>query len=434
MKGYIFALDDKRDVQRYFRLGLFGVRQFSGGTQNDIGRFAPDTSPSKNVFFETIADYLTIAPGDKIFFFVKRMIYGIGEVIAPPEAERNPVRLNYPRSLSFNPDYLQSSGSALIGPNEDDHWYGIRAVVPFIPNPRFYDKGIDMDEILSNPKASASSGLRFWSGTSFKQLGSDETSLLMEVFARRFYGDGNGTFEGPDPNELAEQLLQAHGPASLASEVQGDSRLYFDPDNGMALVESLLHGLLVEHIGTLNSEWSKHLCPPDNVDVFHELSASPPKPPRWGDKMDIVSTREIEHVSRPAADWRTDRIEGIPVHYDLTEIKKGSLERLRRNSAVSMLSGELSQLMRYADFIAANYAGGNYDAVSANFVVHKVSDNVKEIFLEAVHGTGDVSDVISRSFILDPREKPATHVWRDVNLLEYQWNHALGILELEPIC
>ena len=98
-----------------------------------------------------------------------------------------------------------------------------------------------------------------------------------------------------------------------------------------------------------------------------------------------------------------------------------------------MLSVELSQLMRYADFIAANYAGGNYDAVSANYVVHKVSDNAKEIFLEAVDGMGDVSDVISRSFILDPREKPATHVWRNVNLLEYQWNHLLGRLELEPI-
>ena len=60
--------------------------------------------------------------------------------------------------------------------------------------------------------------------------------------------------------------------------------------------------------------------------------------------------------------------------------------------------------------------------MSADYVVKKVSANVKELYLEAILGNGPVSDAISRSFILNPREKPPTRVWRDLKILEYQWS------------
>jgi hypothetical protein len=71
MKGYVFALGPSGDVERIVRSGLFGTIQrpeIIGGSQ-------------EIVFLETTADYLTIAPGDKVFFFQNRKIYGVGEVI-----------------------------------------------------------------------------------------------------------------------------------------------------------------------------------------------------------------------------------------------------------------------------------------------------------------------------------------------------------------
>ena len=109
------------------------------------------------------------------------------------------------------------------------------------------------------------------------------------------------------------------------------------------------------------------------------------------------------------------------------------MDKKREPAVTNLLKNDLSQVLRYVDFIAANYAGGNYDAVTANYLVHQVRPEVKKVFLEAVVGNGEVSDVISRSFILDPWESPATHVWRDLNLLEYRWNNNSGILEVQAI-
>ena len=71
MKGYIFALGPYGDVERIVHSGLFGTIQrpeIIGGNQ-------------EIVFLATTADYLTMAPGDKVFFFQNRKIYGVGEVI-----------------------------------------------------------------------------------------------------------------------------------------------------------------------------------------------------------------------------------------------------------------------------------------------------------------------------------------------------------------
>ena len=356
-----------------------------------------------------------------MFFFQKRMIYGIGEVIKPSNTDTIPVRLNYPRSLAFVPNHSPYAGLALMGPDVDPYWYAIRAVIPFVPNPVFYADGVDMDEVLSSPGAESAWGLRFWQGRSFQQLGVSETRLLMEVFSRRFYNRPHRTFAGVDPDALLQRLTQeGHGAALLSAEVQQSPDEYFRPD-GMALRESSLHALLVEHIQRKDSTWSQHLRPPDLADVFHELAASPPKPPQYTDKIDIISTRSIGDAP------------GIPVHYDLTEIKRDSMAPGTEEHARDLIRRVMPQPMRYVDFIAQQYTGGDYGAIHANYVVHSVDAAMRQVFQEASRGNDESTDAISRTYVLNPREDPATRVWRELSLLEYSWNQNTATLELRTI-
>tara|TARA_B100000949_G_C13844593_1_gene270096 strand:- start:21 stop:293 length:273 start_codon:yes stop_codon:yes gene_type:complete len=86
--------------------------------------------------------------------------------------------------------------------------------------------------------------------------------------------------------------------------------------------------------------------------------------------------------------------------------------------------------MRYVDFTAANYTGGNYRAISASYVAHRFSDDIKAVFQEAKRGASDLSEVISRSYVLSPREPNPTKVWRELNLLEYRWDEDKRVLDL----
>jgi hypothetical protein len=72
----------------------------------------------------------------------------------------------------------------------------IRVVVPFVPDPQLFSVGLDMDEVLASPEAENAWGLRFWSGSSFKQLGELETRMLIRAFERRFANRPGGRVGG----------------------------------------------------------------------------------------------------------------------------------------------------------------------------------------------------------------------------------------------
>ena len=278
-----------------------------------------------------------------------------------------------------------------------------------------------MDELLASPGAESAWGLRFWSGPSFQQLGVSETRMLLEVFHRRFYGTPNRYMVGQEAQQLSG-FLNGKGalPASLINQVK-DTPGDFVRDNGQVKREAGLHSLLIEHIRTLGPNWSNIASPPDFVDIFHELAASPPKPPQYADRIDLFSTRE------------TPMAPGLPVHFDIIEAKRDPILPKRGRTGEDVIQDSLPQIMRYVDFVAANYAGGNYAAVSASYVANSFSDDIKDAFRQAKSGQSHLASTINRSYVLSPRDTNPTNVWNDLNLLEYEWDFAGGLLSLTAV-
>src|SRR5688500_7752630 len=96
MAGYLFALDSLDSLELYAIHGVYGTKVTRSGNF-----WRPD-----NLF--TIGDYLTMRPGDLVFFFHRRKIYGIGSLIAFTQL---PVALcNYPDSylpgVAWDPEQL----------------------------------------------------------------------------------------------------------------------------------------------------------------------------------------------------------------------------------------------------------------------------------------------------------------------------------------
>ena len=85
------------------------------------------------------------------------------------------------------------------------------------------------------------------------------------------------------------------------------------------------------------------------------------------------------------------------------------------------------------DLIAANYAAGNYRAVMASFVAYQFSHDIKKPFMKGKAGDSKLSKVISRSYVLNPRESDFTKVRRDLKLLECRWDESKGFIELTNV-
>ena len=70
MAGYIFSLDNLDSLHLYTRNGVYSTKM-----RPPSGYWA--------VHHEgTFADYVSMKPGDNVYFFIERKIYGIGKLLA----------------------------------------------------------------------------------------------------------------------------------------------------------------------------------------------------------------------------------------------------------------------------------------------------------------------------------------------------------------
>ncbi|MEG3071471.1 MAG: hypothetical protein RQM92_12150 [Candidatus Syntrophopropionicum ammoniitolerans] len=84
MAGYIFNLNSVRSLEQYIENGIYATKLSSPKN----GRWL--------VHHEgTFADYATMKPGDNIYFFIQRNIYGIGHLV---EVAGDCKFLNFPRA------------------------------------------------------------------------------------------------------------------------------------------------------------------------------------------------------------------------------------------------------------------------------------------------------------------------------------------------
>ena len=170
--------------------------------------------------------------------------------------------------------------------------------------------------------------------------------MLSSIFERRFAGlarasrvprrQRRGQYRG-DPTR--------NGPLSIGDRVVANPDAYLNDQNEFKL-EFTLHGLLIEAADPLAKKGD--LSNPDRLDVFHELAASPPKPSVTGDTIDVMATRQF-----PVSSFSVGP--ATPFISKCSQVKKDSF-----GAETASYDKRIVQLMKYVDFVALNYAGGNY--------------------------------------------------------------------------
>ena len=120
----------------------------------------------------------------------------------------------------------------------------------------------------------------------------------------------------------------------------------------------------------------------------HQLIASPFKPLKYIDKIDIFGYRFSEHY------------EGSPkliTKYLLVELKKGRIDR-----------AAAEQTMQYVDWICQEYASGDYSKIEAYVVGDDTTANIGAV----------VEEIGQRSYIVESHPVK-TQRWNDLHLVKY---------------
>ena len=138
MAGYLMNMSDWASIESCVKDGVYSTR----------------LPKLKGSYFlipheATFADYLSMKPGDNIYFFNDRIIYGIGELVDIQGDCKflSHIGADSPRNLSG--EELESTRPLL--PYSQEYY---RCFCVFKPSPLFFTEGVDMDEALnSNPQA-----------------------------------------------------------------------------------------------------------------------------------------------------------------------------------------------------------------------------------------------------------------------------------------
>lgn len=363
MAGYLFLIGgESNDEEEDRKRRVMDVVQ--------QGMYSTMMSPKWSSAAEgTLGDFITMKPGDNVYFFGKRKVYGIGSIIDAGNGRAVTENFNgatLPRTIV---DY----DSDCIVPSSMNDKVG-RWVVAFKPDPAFFDEGIDMDDLLSsNPGAIRS--LRVIERRTFIKLDDEENLAFMAAFVRR----------------NLDTIRRIHRrQETIPFGLQGGSA----PDVKGLIAEkrkrdgSLSSEMLVE-IGLL---YQLARNDPRTISVFgnydylsHQVNASPFKPVLYMDKIDVFGYRYIEGY-RP-----------IVEKYLVAELKKDG-------SGAS----DIPQVMKYVDFVRNEYAHGDYSMISAYLVAHSFGE-------DAFQG---LRRLAKRDYVTGQRTIVA-HSWTDLTLVTY---------------
>ena len=129
-------------------------------------------------FQGTLADYLSMKPGDNIYFFCKRRYYGVGELISVgPDCKYS----NFPDSSARTEVKYEDIADSLLV-DYGNHSSHNRWICTFKGSPFFFEDGIDTDEILTYKPNTFKMLRAFWK-VSFIKLGDEENQSLVKTSA-----------------------------------------------------------------------------------------------------------------------------------------------------------------------------------------------------------------------------------------------------------
>ena len=326
MAGYIMTISNLESIEQCIKTGTYSTIM------------SEPINSSWGIHHEgTFADYFSMKPGDSIYFFHDRRIYGIGKIV----------------SIKFDCKYLNYEGADLPNRYTKKEYrtrnpilsYGTpqnRCFCTFEPSPYFFKKSVDMDEALgSNPDKFKI--LRTMWKVSFIKIDDDESKALRDIILKRnedeiLTGTNVYPFE-----KISNRLSQVHRLSAyqLLINASKEKRIKHE----MAIEAALCELLGRENNGTPFGSWDY---------VSHQVAASPFKPIDYMDKMDVFGYRYINGF---------DTIS----QYLVIEIKKDAA-----NEDV------IDQIMKYVDWINQEYSHGDYSMIQAFVVAADFPENVIE--------------------------------------------------------
>lgn len=336
MNGALFIFDDVTALRRAIEVGGYSPRF----TVADDGVVRWRESHRK-----AVADLASLQPGGDVYLFAERGIYGVGRLADPP------VILNHPDALA--PDPGEADGS-LEGTGLPVH----RFVIRFDEASSWFPAPVDMDDVLA-VGADAMYALRTMEGVSFAVF--DETEARAFESEVRLQSEGPPAQDAPQPPAGTPLDIPAFNVSCGA-----DDELAMETD----LVWRLNRG---EAIESFDGSWRS---------AIRQFSASPPKPVRWIDRIDVLARR-----AEPSG--RFIREHGV------FELKTGRATKVHAE-----------QLMRYVDWVVTQFHQGRYDRVRAYLVAEEFGPQL----------VNRLPQVGMRLFTTEPR-RPRAKRWAALKLV-----------------
>ena len=371
MAGYIFAV--AKDSWNYFceenlKKGFFAPFV----SMLDKTKTARQIKSIYNVLLASYADLVTMKAGDNIYFLSNRKLYGIGNAV---NIDSDCKYDNYINASALLSDDQVETDSALTTQATNARW-----VCFFVPAPQFFKLGVDMDDVLRY-KPNVFKMLRAFENRSFIKIDDEENRALKEyIFLENekvgrseeaHFAFDDSLHTSLHDRDLSPYILnlrkalEAHDIDELRSEM---------------LVEAFFLQKVAKGKIPFMGSWD-HLT--------HQLIASPFKPLKYIDKIDVFGYRFSEHYPDDPK---------LITKFLIIELKKDKVNK-----------STLEQSMQYVDWICDEYASGDYSLIEAYVLGPGIVRNTAQA----------KQDVCQRSYIASthPEEKKK---WTNVKFIQYQ--------------
>lgn len=373
MAGYVFAIGGAQDP-------LYSIKKCA--EQGVYATYLAGLSPLP--FEGTLADYMSMKPGDNIYFFCKRKYYGVGELTnVGPDCKY----CNFPDSTArTNVEYEDIKDSLMVDFGENSSHY--RWLCTFKGSPYFFEEGIDTDEILTYKPNTFKMLRAFWK-VSFIKLSDEENTSLKEIFLLRHQKEMESmTGILPESNDVHESILEKDLPNYLITPY--------------AMLATCTDGVKIKHEMALEAaviyDICNHNCPLlGNWDYLsHQVVASPFKPIDYMDKIDVFAMRFL-FSSR------------IPCKYLVAELKKDTAYK-----------ETIDQVLKYVDWVCSEYAYGDYEMIEACIIAADYEDGIEPYFKQ----------IVKRYYTLGSHPV-RNNKWMALKLIKYAYQN--GQIEYEDV-
>lgn len=364
MAGYIFSLGKDNNTQEILKNCIY-----NGYYSTNMKEITPDSRNFKP-FEATFADYCSMKPGDNIYFFTNRKIYGIGELIC---IGNDCKFVNYPTaSTPVQEDYKKISKEMIL--NDEPLNVNNRWICIFKPSPAFYCTPVDMDDVLSYKPDTFKTLRTFWK-KSFTKINDEENNSLKEFILLRNQNNDityefSSNFHERNKNKFKdENYLLSYKPILDFA---------ITPKNIIKHEMALESAVVLELSNNNNSIFG-------NWDyISHQVEASPFKPIDYMDKIDIFGYRFLSNTK-------------IISKYLIIENK---------NKKATIEVAE--QISKYVDWVVKNYAYGNYEMVEAYIVAPSFSEDLLR----------NGKSIVERKYIISSHPVE-NRTWNDLGFISY---------------